>query len=92
MNRETLGYILDPFFTTEPKDPGTGFACPVTLGIAQRRHGTIHPHSEPEVDTTFKVYLPILERTATRLEPVSAPRVKAGYLAESAPAGTGTFD
>ncbi|WP_051309444.1 PAS domain-containing hybrid sensor histidine kinase/response regulator [Desulfogranum japonicum] len=63
MDRETLGRIFDPFFTT--KFTGRGLGLSAVLGIIQSHDGGLGVYSEPNVGTTFKVFLPAVHSTST---------------------------
>jgi CheY-like chemotaxis protein len=82
MDSSTLARIFDPFFSTKPKEKGTGLGLSVVYGIVQQHDGLIHVYSEPGVGTAFKIYLPIVERSASQV----------GEKLTSIPAqGTGTI-
>ena len=59
MDRETLGRIFDPYFTTKGKGKGTGLGLAVVDGIVRDHDGRIGVYSEPGAGTTFRVYLPL---------------------------------
>jgi PAS domain S-box-containing protein len=58
MTRATIDKIFDPYFTTKPKEEGTGLGLSVTLSIVKNYGGHISVYSEPGRGSTFKVYLP----------------------------------
>ncbi|MBI4774027.1 MAG: response regulator [Deltaproteobacteria bacterium] len=79
MDQETLARIFDPFFTTKEVDKGTGMGLAVAHGVVKSHGGEITAGSEPGHGSTFTVYLPVFEGTASS-HPISGD--------ESLPTGT----
>ena len=69
MDKEVLGRIFDPYYTTREKTGGTGMGLAVVHGIVKSHGGVITVYSEPGKGTTFNVFLPRIESAEGVVEP-----------------------
>ena len=67
MDAATVGKIFDPFFST--KFAGRGLGLATVLGVVRGHRGGLAVQSEPGRRTTFRVFLPCVERVAAGMEP-----------------------
>lgn len=64
MDAATMARIFDPFFTTKEVGKGTGLGLSTVYGIAHQNGGLVDVHSEPNVGTRFRIYLPAEQHRA----------------------------
>ena len=61
MNADTQARIFEPFYSTKLSEKGSGLGLAMVYGIIKQSDGVIEVSSEPDVGTTFMVYLPRVE-------------------------------
>lgn len=56
--------IFDPCFTTKPPGTGTGMGLTIVYNAVKNMGGVINVESKPGKGTTFKIFLPVLDKEA----------------------------
>ena len=64
LGQKTLEHVFDPFYSKEDNSEKTGLGLSMVYGIVKNHGGYISCSSEPEVGTTFMIYLPVTEKEA----------------------------
>ena len=66
MDRATAAKIFEPYFTTKAPGKGTGLGLSVVHGIVKNLGGTIKVDSDLGKGATFRICLPVADRTEER--------------------------
>jgi PAS domain S-box-containing protein len=61
ITKENMSKLFTPFYTTKEKGKGVGLGLPVVHGIIEQHNGKIKVNSEPNVGTTFSIYLEVMD-------------------------------
>jgi signal transduction histidine kinase/ActR/RegA family two-component response regulator len=73
MDRETVGRVTEPFFTTKPLGKGTGLGLSMAKGFTEQSGGGLTIDSAPGRGTTIHIWLPTADAAATQQVPLQGP-------------------
>lgn len=77
MEQKMIAKIFDPFFTTKLKGYGTGLGLSMVYNIVKQHQGFINIYSEPQLGSSFNIYLPAHDTravAAAREREIKVPR------------------
>jgi PAS domain S-box-containing protein len=81
MSPEVLARVFEPFYSTKPKDQGTGLGLATVYGIITQAGGHAQIYSEPGLGTTVTAMMPAADVVAGAPEPDAAEADPAGSVA-----------
>lgn len=75
IEKNTLNQIFEPFFTTKEVGKGTGLGLSTVYGIVKQNDGYIHVKSQPNIGTTFWIYLPLITTDDIRIDTDASTKI-----------------
>lgn len=65
--QKLLNKIFEPYFTTKDPAEGTGLGLAIIHGIVKNSGGSVYVDSKKNEGTTFRVYLPLIDKEASEI-------------------------
>ena len=81
IDKNILGRVFEPFFSTKPRGKGTGLGLAMVYGFIKQSKGHTTIYSEVGKGTTINLHLPVDERTASEGQSETPHPAESGELA-----------
>ncbi|GAB3925692.1 hybrid sensor histidine kinase/response regulator transcription factor [Larkinella terrae] len=83
INQREIEHIFERFFQADPAKTGSGVGLSLSKNIVDLHDGTITVESEPDVSTTFTIYLPLTEGDQRAEKPVNQSGGESQFVTEA---------